>query len=264
MDQPAVGENTFVLKINIHCDACLKRMEKLLQHIQGVRRIFLHPTEIGKVTISGTIDPQKLIEILLKKGIESEHVLGPTIDQRDLPNFPRPNSPLRHIIDNEVVVQLEALSKLKGFKTVAVTKNGIELTYKEDEHVQDIDGKNGSCSTRNLHGNAVHNDCSHLHGNYESCSSRNQGMYTLYCHGCYSTNCRCMAHPESVAIGIPCSPPPYIPSAPPVPEFSPDSPLQEQTSDRIYSDDNPIAGYFVLFLFCFLLLLIQAHCDVSS
>ncbi|KAL8093406.1 hypothetical protein AgCh_035326 [Apium graveolens] len=245
MDQPAVGEETFILKTNIHSDVCLKNMEKILQHIQGVRRIFLHPNEIGKVTISGTIDPQKLIEILWMNGIESEHVLGASIDQKDLPNFPRPNSPLKHVVDYEVVSRLEALSKLKGFKTVAVTKNGMKLTYKEDGHVQDLDGKIGSCSTRNLHRNAVHNDCSDLH---KTCSSR---------IGCYSTNCGYMPQPESVSVGIPCPPPPYIPSAPPVPEFYPDSPLQEKTSDRIYLDDNP-TGYFVLFLFCFLLLLIQA------
>ncbi|KAL8093408.1 hypothetical protein AgCh_035328 [Apium graveolens] len=105
MDQPAVGEETFILKTNIHSDVCLKNMEKILQHIQGVRRIFLHPNEIGKVTIAGTIDPQKLIEILLMNGIESEHVLGASIDQKDLPNFPRPNSPLKHVVNYEVNLQ---------------------------------------------------------------------------------------------------------------------------------------------------------------
>lgn len=57
MDQPAVGEETFGLKTNVtHSRTCERQMEELvLEHFQGVRRISIHPTEIGKFTISGAI-----------------------------------------------------------------------------------------------------------------------------------------------------------------------------------------------------------------
>lgn len=121
MDQPAAdGEETFVLKTNIHSRACEKQMEILiLQHFQGVRRISIHPTEIGTFTISGTIDPRKLMKFLLKNRIKSEHVLEPANNsRRNLPNVPRS----KHLIDSELVSRLEALAKLENLKTVKMEK----------------------------------------------------------------------------------------------------------------------------------------------
>ncbi|KAK1355352.1 HMA domain-containing protein [Heracleum sosnowskyi] len=253
MEQPDDGEETFVLKTNIHSRACEKQMEEsILKHFQGVRRISIHPTEIGKFTISGTIDPRKLMKFLLKKGITSEHVLEPRINRRDLTNVPRSKSPAENIIDDEVVVRLEALAKLGNrFKTVELKRDKMKLIYKEDEKVQHLDGKNGSCSTaRNLHDNGRHTKYKHgmnedcgLRGNNESCCSRNEGMYTEYCHDCYSTNCGCKAPRESIPVGIPCPPPAYNPVEPSAPP--------------LYSDDDP-TGCFMFFLFCFLFLLVQA------
>lgn len=153
----------------------------------------------------------------------------------------------------------------------------MKLTFKKDEEVQHLDGKSGSCSARNMHENAMHKNGKHvmnnacdLHGNHESCCSRNQGMYTQYCDGCYSTNCGYMDPRESVPVGIPCPPPAYNhvdPSAPPlcsresVPVWIPFPPPVydpvEPSAPPLCSDDNPIGG-FVFFLFCFLFLLIQS------
>lgn len=257
MDQPTVGAEIFVLKTDIHSNRCEKMMTKLLLDIKGVERIFPDAGEVGKVTVLGTIDPWKLMEILRKNGINSDLVLEPIIDPKHSPDVLIPQSPAKqnHILDTEMVLQLQKLSKVKGFKSIVAKKDGIKLTYKEDENVQHLDGKSGSCSARNLHesknffGEDVMNYDFDFHGNHESCCSTNhQGMY---CYGCGSTQCRPMAPRESISLGVPFPAPGYIPSAPPVPECYPDPALQEQSSDRP-SSEIYYYFFFLLFLFIFL------------
>ncbi|KAK4804651.1 hypothetical protein SAY86_004468 [Trapa natans] len=60
-----------VLRVNIHCDGCKKKVNKLLQKIEGVDATLID-AELGKVTISGYVHPKVLIDTLVKSGKHAE------------------------------------------------------------------------------------------------------------------------------------------------------------------------------------------------
>ncbi|KAI4368318.1 hypothetical protein MLD38_016891 [Melastoma candidum] len=62
---------TCVLKVNIHCDGCKKKVKKILQKIDGVFNVKID-SESGKVTVSGNADPNLLIKKLNKAGKHTE------------------------------------------------------------------------------------------------------------------------------------------------------------------------------------------------
>ncbi|KAL3505861.1 hypothetical protein ACH5RR_031243 [Cinchona calisaya] len=62
---------TCVLKVNIHCDGCKNKVKKILQKIDGVYKTNID-SELGKVTISGNVDPETLIKKLRKSGKRAE------------------------------------------------------------------------------------------------------------------------------------------------------------------------------------------------
>ncbi|KAK4777040.1 hypothetical protein SAY86_005728 [Trapa natans] len=65
-------ESTVVLKINIHCDGCNKKIRKAICKIKGVDSISIDPSK-DLVTIKGTMDAKELAPFLqakLKRAIE--------------------------------------------------------------------------------------------------------------------------------------------------------------------------------------------------
>ncbi|XP_030467059.1 heavy metal-associated isoprenylated plant protein 32-like [Syzygium oleosum] len=62
---------TCVLRVNIHCDGCRKKVKKLVQKINGVQNISID-AELGKVTVMGYIDPRTVIKKLIKSGKHAE------------------------------------------------------------------------------------------------------------------------------------------------------------------------------------------------
>nr|ACR34814.1 unknown [Zea mays] len=58
---------TLELKVNIHCDGCLKKVKKVLHKIDGVYQSTVNAAE-GKVTVSGLMDPDTVIRKLHKAG----------------------------------------------------------------------------------------------------------------------------------------------------------------------------------------------------
>ncbi|XP_010907378.1 uncharacterized protein [Elaeis guineensis] len=62
---------TCVLKVNIHCDGCKKKVKKLLHKIEGVYLTYID-AEQGKVTVSGNVDPAILLKKLNKAGKHAE------------------------------------------------------------------------------------------------------------------------------------------------------------------------------------------------
>ncbi|PAL60667.1 hypothetical protein CEJ83_21355, partial [Acinetobacter baumannii] len=62
---------TYVLKVNIHCDGCKHKVKKILQKIDGVFTTSID-SEQGKVTVSGNVDPSVLIKKLAKSGKHAE------------------------------------------------------------------------------------------------------------------------------------------------------------------------------------------------
>ncbi|XP_077239902.1 uncharacterized protein LOC143880805 [Tasmannia lanceolata] len=62
---------TWILKVNIDCYGCKKKVKKLLQKIDGVYTITMD-SEQGKVIVSGNVDPSTLIKKLAKSGKHAE------------------------------------------------------------------------------------------------------------------------------------------------------------------------------------------------
>uniref|UniRef100_A0A0D9XWV3 HMA domain-containing protein n=1 Tax=Leersia perrieri TaxID=77586 RepID=A0A0D9XWV3_9ORYZ len=62
---------TCVLKVNIHCDGCQKKVKKILHKIEGVYQTSVD-AEQGKVTVSGLVDPATIIKKLNKAGKPAE------------------------------------------------------------------------------------------------------------------------------------------------------------------------------------------------
>lgn len=60
-----------VLRVNIDCDGCKQKVRKLLQKIDGVYTVAID-VEQGKVTVTGNVDPVKLIKKLSKSGKHAE------------------------------------------------------------------------------------------------------------------------------------------------------------------------------------------------
>ncbi|GAV63190.1 HMA domain-containing protein [Cephalotus follicularis] len=64
-------QQTCVLRVNIHCDGCKMKVKKLLQKIDGVYTTSIN-AEQGKVTVTGNVDPARLISKLEKSGKHAE------------------------------------------------------------------------------------------------------------------------------------------------------------------------------------------------
>ncbi|CAL9097733.1 unnamed protein product [Musa textilis] len=62
---------TCILKVNIHCDGCKKKVKKLLHKVDGVYTTSID-AEQGRVTVSGNVDPATLVKKLAKAGKHAE------------------------------------------------------------------------------------------------------------------------------------------------------------------------------------------------
>ncbi|KAK3136108.1 hypothetical protein QOZ80_5BG0428210 [Eleusine coracana subsp. coracana] len=58
---------TSVLKVNIHCDGCEKKVKRILRKIEGVYQSSIDAKE-GKVTVSGLVDAETIVKKLNKAG----------------------------------------------------------------------------------------------------------------------------------------------------------------------------------------------------
>ncbi|XP_060212668.1 uncharacterized protein LOC132640199 isoform X1 [Lycium barbarum] len=101
--------NTFALKLKVHCKDCGKKLEKQLLKFKGVHSVKIDQ-KLGKVVISGEVDPAKILSKFEKCGREAE--LWPC-EQLKV------NDPLN---DSDIMAQLDQLSDVSGLHTVEVTK----------------------------------------------------------------------------------------------------------------------------------------------
>lgn len=83
---------TCVLKVNIHCEGCKKKVKKLLQKIDGVYSIAID-TEQGKVSVTGNVDSSTLIKKLRKSGKYAELWASKKISNID-PHYHLPKLPI--------------------------------------------------------------------------------------------------------------------------------------------------------------------------
>lgn len=238
MEKSIIPAKTFVLKTNIHCKGCEKKMKKLLQSINGVHTITIDAAQ-EKVTISGTIDPHTVQKLLEKAGKKSELVWEPTnnlqiIDLESKYSQNNTSNNYHGIHDKDVVNRLQQLSEIKGLKSIELTRNRLKLTFR--------DGDN-DCDVQDLHGHGV--TCCARH----STSVMHGGLRNKYHGTCCARNCACsMCSGGSVTAGIPWTG--SLPSAPPevVPEYydtppppPPPPPVMGYPYDTSFSDENPRA-----------------------
>ncbi|KAK2649242.1 hypothetical protein Ddye_016731 [Dipteronia dyeriana] len=72
MDCNSVAAKTCVMKMQLKCESCQKKVKKVLQKIHGVHSINIDANE-GTVAVSSTVvDPQLLIAMLAKAGQKAE------------------------------------------------------------------------------------------------------------------------------------------------------------------------------------------------
>ncbi|KAK1355351.1 HMA domain-containing protein [Heracleum sosnowskyi] len=249
MDRSMVAAQTFVLKTNIHCSGCEKKIKKLLQDIGGVHRISIDAVR-GKIEISGTIDPHIVLKLLEKNGKKSELVWERmTADGKDEKIIRRTKSAAVNeyygIHDKDVVSELRKLSEIKGLKSIEVNRDGMKITFNENE--QESNGESETCSARKPPGKTMHKKYEPEYAMNNDCDcSRNEAMYKEFCDGCgRPTNCRCVASHGSVSQGIPWPGYNTFPSAPPVPEYypppapPPHGMAYNHPFYSTFSDDNP-------------------------
>ncbi|KAK3193845.1 hypothetical protein Dsin_025155 [Dipteronia sinensis] len=72
MDCNSVATKPCVMKMQLKCESCQKKVKKVLQKIHGVHSINIDANE-GTVAVSSTVvDPQLLIAMLAKAGQKAE------------------------------------------------------------------------------------------------------------------------------------------------------------------------------------------------
>ncbi|KAG0450658.1 hypothetical protein HPP92_026597 [Vanilla planifolia] len=62
---------TWVLKVSIHCEGCKKKVRKVLRGVHGVQMVDVDSKQ-NKVTVTGNVDAEALIQRLLKYGKHAE------------------------------------------------------------------------------------------------------------------------------------------------------------------------------------------------
>ncbi|XP_020573387.1 heavy metal-associated isoprenylated plant protein 35-like [Phalaenopsis equestris] len=70
-DTELLNYQTTVLKVSIHCEACKKKVKRVLQGLEGVYSIDINSKQ-NKVTVTGSTDAESLIRRLIKYGKHAE------------------------------------------------------------------------------------------------------------------------------------------------------------------------------------------------
>ncbi|KAK4486058.1 hypothetical protein RD792_008723 [Penstemon davidsonii] len=65
--KPQLKVNEVVLKIYIHCEGCAKEVKNCIHKMEGVRIVDIDMVK-NVVTVKGTMDPQKLVDFIKKRG----------------------------------------------------------------------------------------------------------------------------------------------------------------------------------------------------
>ncbi|KAK9272733.1 hypothetical protein L1049_003110 [Liquidambar formosana] len=246
--------------MDVHCEGCQKKVQKVLQKIHGVYSINID-AEQGKVTVSGTVDPYILIMMLAKAGKKAQLLL----DQRPPPPAPAPTSPahnpnqLEFMFENMLVAphpepappvgpiqqkssggpfaQLQQLAQFKRLKHLEFTQSrGIKMTFRGEKN-----GKNHDQRMKLIpndgHGAQMHNchgpqscgptpfGCGHGMNNMPPSYHVTCGVGPLGSHS---------ARPPA----MPTGPPPGPPPPPANPPWGPPLPPTDLFTN-VFSDEHP-------------------------
>ncbi|KAK2979470.1 hypothetical protein RJ640_001354 [Escallonia rubra] len=210
-------DKSFALAVSIHCNNCEKDMKKWLEKIPGVDSVSLDAAQ-GKVTISGTVDPQFVIKTLGKHKRKAKLLWEkslPTNKADDMQIVIQKKPPVG-MRDQNMVMQLQQLSQIEGLENVEVTyTKRVKLTFKGQEGepskkivVDDVYRPKMHHERNNVH------DCHGYHGIDSTCCGhcRVCGMHNQGGYGYWQP-------PVCPCIPLPMPPPPWPTSIPSAPEL---------------------------------------------
>ncbi|KAK4372752.1 hypothetical protein RND71_008136 [Anisodus tanguticus] len=268
--------NTFALKLKVHCKDCGMKLEKQLLKIKGVRSVKIDQ-ELGKVVISGKVDPAKILSKFARVGREAELWCEQERPCKDIIGRLKVNDPLN---DSDIMAQLEKFSDNSSVKCVEMTTT-IKVTFKGESrngpsektvevnttnkknvkkthdqvlpHDHSHGGGGGLCGASSSccggHSATSHNldhGC-YQHGNATSfgpCAQGRNSSYDYHCQygDCTTSNGSCYANGISPSVG-PIWSSDNIPSAPPMPddyyEAPPSPPSSAMSSDYYQTPPLP-------------------------
>ncbi|OIT03478.1 PREDICTED: uncharacterized protein LOC109225550 [Nicotiana attenuata] len=193
--------NTFALKMKVHCRDCEKKLKNELQNIKGVRSVEIDQ-KLGKVIISGKVDPAKILTKLEKVGREAEFWCEQEQSRKDITR----SKVIDPLNDPDIMTQLKQFSDLSDEivevnKTTTVTfkgesRNGGNKTVEITTITKNVKKHQGQVLTHD-------HDCSHSGGGLCAASSSCCGGHSAIRHdlhyGCcqYGNNTNlgpCCAH----------------------------------------------------------------------
>lgn len=148
--------NTFALKIKVHCKYCARKLEKKLLKIKGVDSVKIDQ-ELGKVVISGKVDPAKILTKFENDGREAEFWCEQEPPRKDINVLSKVIDPLN---DPDIMAQLEKFSEDSSVTSVEVTKT-IKVTFKGESRNGPSEKNLEIKTTKNVKN--THNDQVHPH-----------------------------------------------------------------------------------------------------
>ncbi|KAL5792964.1 hypothetical protein ACOSP7_001558 [Xanthoceras sorbifolium] len=164
MDCNPVAAKTCVLKMQLKCETCQKKVKKVMQKIHGVHSISIDAND-GTAAVSSTVDPHLLIAMLAKAGKKAEllwelpqqtpvNIPNPQVEQPfknvqmasppprppPSPGPPPPPPPASNLQASGFdYAQLQELAKIPGLKHVELQHSrNVKLVFKDhydDDHL---------------------------------------------------------------------------------------------------------------------------------
>lgn len=172
--------NTFALKLKVHCKYCGMKLENELRKIKGVRSVKIDQ-ELGKVVISGKVDPAKILTKFEKVGREAQLWCEQEQPRKDNNALSKVIDPLN---DPDIMAQLEKFSDDSRVISVEVT-NTITVTFKGEsrngpsEKVVEI-----NTTTKNVNKTHDHSHGGGLCDASSSCCGGHSAISHNLNHGC--------------------------------------------------------------------------------
>lgn len=189
--------NIFALKLQIHCKYCARELKKELLNIKGVRSVKINQ-ELGKVIISGKVDPEKILFKLQKVGREAELWCEQERPPKDVNVLPKVTDPLN---DPDIMTQLEKFSDDPSVISVEVTKT-IKVIFKGESRNGPTE-KTTEINTTTKNVKEAHDHCDHSHGGgLCGASSSCCGGHSAVSH---NLNHRCCQYGNTTSLGSSCA-----------------------------------------------------------
>lgn len=220
---------TSVLKMNINCEGCGRKVKRLLKKIHGVSSVAVDSDQ-GRVTIVSTVDPQTLIAALGKAGLKAELIQETSVPVKNNRLQIVAHTKPSQSVDQRMIANLHQLSEIEDLENVEVTySKSVKLSFKGQK--DDPNGKDNKIGYVNgpqmgpvgyLNGPQMGPGGACCGGHVGHGSSSCGGHFRVCrMHNPYGNVGYYWAQPPCGCTPPPTSPPPWqrdIPSAPPVAE----------------------------------------------